>query len=80
VNAKPVVALQDVSGDVQLAYDYFEDRIPGAGERFLNRYFEAVDRIATNPWLHPVKFDDYHRALIPRSNLVSITFKSHGAL
>jgi len=68
VNPKPVVALQDVTGDVQGVYDYFEGRLAGAGERFLKRYFEITDRIASNPWMYPVKFDDYHRALVPKSN------------
>jgi len=64
----PVVALAAVREDVQLAYDYFEERLPGAGERFLENYFKAVERIASNALLFPVKFDDYHRALVPKSN------------
>jgi hypothetical protein len=37
VNSKPVVALECVSDDVQVAYDYFAARISGGGERFLER-------------------------------------------
>ena len=33
----------------------------------MDRYFAVTDRITRNPWLFPVKFDDYHRALIPQS-------------
>ena len=64
----PVVALSAVSGDLQDAYDYFELHLPGAGERFLLNYFATADRIAANALLFPLKFDDYHRALIPKSN------------
>ena len=76
MNPKPVVALQDVTGDVQGVYDYFEGRLAGAGERFLKRYFEITDRIASNPWMYPVKFDDYHRALAPRATSLFIIFKN----
>lgn len=47
--SKPVVALGPVSEDVQLAYDYFDARLRGGGDRFLQRYFAATDRIALNP-------------------------------
>ena len=65
---KPVVALDVVLEDVQAAYDYFENRIRGSGERFLQRYLDVTDRIAANPKQFPVRFDDYHRALVPKSN------------
>jgi len=68
VNSKPVVALDVVSEDIQLVYDYFEGRLFGAGERFFATYFKTTDQIALNPWSFPVKFDDYHRAFVPRSN------------
>ena len=75
MNPKPVVALDDVSDDVQSGYDYLEDGLPGRGERFLKHYFEITDTIAANPWMYPVKFDDYHRALIPKSNLAVYYFQ-----
>ena len=75
MTSKPVVALQVVSEDLQLAYDYFAARLTGGGERFLKRYFESTDRIAFNPWSFPVKFDDYHRALIPRSDFAIYYFQ-----
>ena len=67
MNGKPVVALEVVREDVQQAFDYFNVRVGGTGERFLNRYFSVADAIVLNPWSFPVKFDDYHRALIPKS-------------
>ena len=76
MNPKPVVALHYVSDDVQSGYDYLEHGLPGRGERFLKRYFEVTDRIAANPWVYPVKFDDYHRALVPqKSNLAVYYFQ-----
>lgn len=67
MSGKSVIALDVVRDDVQLAYDYFEDRVGGSGERFLTRYFVVTDKIALKPDLFPVKFDDYHRALVPKS-------------
>ena len=64
----PVVALDFVRDDVQLAYDYFAEGIAGGGDRFLERYFETTDRIGLNPEMFPIKFGDYRRALVPRSN------------
>jgi hypothetical protein len=66
VNPKTVVALADVREDVLGACDYFETRVGSTGERFLQRYFATTDKIAQNPEVFPVKFDDYHRALVPR--------------
>lgn len=76
MTSKPVVALEQVSEDVQLAYDYFATRLLGGGDKFLERYFTATDQIVLNPWSFSVKFDDYHRALIPRATLPFITFRS----
>ena len=70
----PVVALGAVREDSQAAYDYFEARLPGAGERFLERYFKTTDRIAANPETFAVKFDDYRRALVPKSHLAIYYF------
>jgi plasmid stabilization system protein ParE len=69
-----VVALDAVRDDVQAAYYYFEARARGAGGRFLEHYFKTADRIALNPETFPVKFDDYRRALIPKSYLAAYYF------
>jgi plasmid stabilization system protein ParE len=74
VKSLPVVALDAVREDLQAVYDYFEARVAGAGERFLGRYFATAERIALNPEIFPVKFDDYHRALVPKSNLAVYYF------
>lgn len=65
----PVVALDAVQEDVQTAYDYFAARGARAGDTFLNRYFAATDRIALNAEAAPIKFDDYRRALVPKTHL-----------
>ncbi len=67
MNSKPVVALADVREDVQVACDYFDTRVGATGGGFLRRYFATTDRISLNPWSYPIKFEDYHRALVPRS-------------
>jgi plasmid stabilization system protein ParE len=74
VKSQPVVALEVVSADVQAAYDYFETRLPDAGERFLTHYFAITDRIVENPETFPLKFDDCRRALVPKSNLAVYYF------
>ena len=67
MKSQPVVALDVVREDVQTAYDYFAARGPGGGDKFLERYFATADRIARNPESFPLKFDDYRRALVPKS-------------
>lgn len=74
MKSKPVVALALVSEDVQLAYNYFSAR-SGGGDKFLARYFETTDHITINPWSFPLKFDDYHRALIPKSDFAIYYFQ-----
>ena len=40
----------------------------------MDRYFAVTDRIAQNPEVFPVKFDDYRRALVPQSHLAVYYF------
>ena len=68
------MALEVVREDVQAAYDYFNLRSSKGGDRFLARYFSTTVRIAFNPAGFAVKFDDYRRALVPRSNLAIYFF------
>lgn len=70
----PVVALDAVRADVQAAHDYFAAHGALNGDRFLERYFVLTDRIALNPEIFPVKFDDYRRALVPNSHLAVYYF------
>ena len=74
MNSRPVVALDAVREDVQAAYDYFAARGAGVGDKFLERYFAITDRIALNPETFPLKFDDYRRALVPKSYLAVYYF------
>lgn len=69
-----VVALSDVGEDIQLAYDYFASWSASAGERFLGRYFQTIDRISLNAESFSIKFDDYRRAIVPRSNFAIYYF------
>lgn len=70
----PVVALDVVREDVQGVYDYLAAPSPAAAENFLERYFETADRIARNPETFAVRFEDYRRALVPRSNIAIYYF------
>ena len=40
----------------------------------MERYFVTTDRIAANLEIFPVKFDDYRRALVPKSYLAIYYF------
>jgi hypothetical protein len=75
----PVVALDPVRDDVQAAYDYFEEQLPGGGDAFLSRYFTTADRIGLNPEIFSIKFSDYRRAFVPRSNLGRLLLHRAGA-
>ena len=70
----PVVALAVVSEDIQAAYDYFSARSSGGGDQLLDRYFATTDRIGLNAESFPMKFDDYRRALVPKSYLAIYYF------
>ena len=70
----PVVALEVVSEDLQAAYDYFSARSSGGGEELLDRYFATADRIRLNAESFPLKFDDYRRALVPKTYLAVYYF------
>lgn len=70
----PVVALEPVRDDVQAIYDYFDERVAGTGDEFLARYFSTTDRIASNAESFAVQFDDYRRALVPKSNIATYYF------
>ena len=74
MKSQPVVALDVVREDVQAAYDYFSTRSPGGGDQLLDRYFATADRIGRNPETFPLKFDDYRRALVPKSYLAIYYF------
>jgi hypothetical protein len=49
VKSLPVVTLEAVREDLQAAYDYFETRVAGAGERFLERYFQLLTKSRSIP-------------------------------
>lgn len=59
---------------MQAAYDYFSARSPNGGDELSDRYFATTNRIERNPETFPLKFDDYRRALVPRSYLAVYYF------
>lgn len=59
---------------MQLAYDYFAAHTSRGADQFLERYFEVTDQIALNPWSYAIKFDDYRRALILKSDFAIYYF------
>ncbi len=48
------------------AYVWYERQAPGLGSNFLNRFDEALERIASLPESGPTVFLDYRRILLRR--------------
>lgn len=52
--------------DLQSAYDWYEDREPGLGERLLDRVAGIYERILENPRLFPLAYAGFRRAILRR--------------
>ncbi len=63
MDERPVI-LPASEQDLQNAYDWYEEREPGVGERFLSRAASAFRRIQLNPDRYPVKIGRFRRSQI----------------
>lgn len=54
------------SAELLQAQDWYENELPGLGQRFLESVTSAVERIADNPQQFPVIYKNIHRALLRR--------------
>jgi toxin ParE1/3/4 len=45
----PVVYLPEAQDDIDAAYQYYEQRLAGLGDRFLDELRQVVERIADHP-------------------------------
>ena len=52
--------------DIQEAYDWYEERSEGLGERFLAAVDECLDRVADDPRTFPAVHADVRRAFLQR--------------
>ncbi len=50
----PVTYLPEAEDDIDAAYVYYEQRLTGLGDRFLQALRDGVDRIQENPALYSV--------------------------
>lgn len=50
--------------DMQEAYDYYEERKPGLGERFLDTLETYIERVQKHPLHYQIRIKPYREALI----------------
>lgn len=64
---KPLIrVLVEARLDIQEAYDWYEERLQGLGERFLGAVDDCLERVAANPRGFPTVHADVRRALLLR--------------
>ena len=62
---KPLIRFRvEARLDIQEAYDWYEERLQGIGDRFLAAVDQCIDRVAANPSGFPTVYADVRRALL----------------
>jgi plasmid stabilization system protein ParE len=56
----------EAEGELAEAFDWYEGRVPGLGEDFLEALNTVVDSILNNPLQYPVVYRSVRRALLRR--------------
>ena len=84
----PVLVEREALEDASDAYDWYEERREGLGERFRDALGDAIARIAENPAQFPVHYRDLRRVILFRfpyavyyrvdSNHASVVAVFHG--
>ena len=64
--SRPVVYRRDAQAEFDEAYDWYESRRAGLGDRFAENVQHAIDRIGANPQLHGIVHADVRCALVRR--------------
>jgi plasmid stabilization system protein ParE len=59
-----LVIKEEAIVDMQQAYDYYEERKTGLGERFLNTLEEYLGRVRKNPLHYQIKRKPYREVFI----------------
>lgn len=62
----PIVYLPEARAEFDDAADWYEQQRPGLSVDFTARVQEVLDRIAANPLLHQVVYQDVRRAVVRR--------------
>ena len=64
---KPLIRFRvEARFDIQGAYDWYEERSQGLGDRFLAAVDDCLERVAANPRSFPKVHSDVRRALLRR--------------
>jgi plasmid stabilization system protein ParE len=61
-----IILLPEALADAHEAYDWYEGRSEGLGERFLTAVDECLSHIRRNPQMFEVAFKNYRRAIVRR--------------
>jgi len=56
----------EARADVQSAYDWYEDKESGLGDRLLEAIDAVMDRVDANPRLFPKAHQEFRRAVLPQ--------------
>ena len=62
----PIVLRREAREEFDAAADWYNRQRPGAGRAFVIRVNETLGRIATDPDLHPVVYQDVRRAMVTK--------------
>jgi len=62
----PVAYLPEAEDDIDAAYAYYEQRLTGLGDRFLQALRDRLDRIQDNPALYSIFYQDVRAAPLRR--------------
>jgi plasmid stabilization system protein ParE len=55
-----------VRADLQSAYDWYEDELPGLGGAFREEFFRAYRKLGQHPLLYAIRFSDIRRLNLDR--------------
>jgi plasmid stabilization system protein ParE len=62
----PVAYLPEAQDDIDAAYQYYEQRLAGLGDRFLDELRQVVERVADHPALYGTVHQDIRAAPLRR--------------
>lgn len=61
-----LVIKEEAYGDLQDAYDYYEEQVKGLGDRFLNAVREKISYIRKHPFHFNAVEEEFRQALVDR--------------
>ncbi len=62
----PIRLLPEARAEFDAAVDWYEQQRPGLGTVFLDRVKDVFTRIAANPQLHAVTYQDVRKAVVQK--------------